>query len=35
VLIAAYVSHEGESNWFQGVQLLAVYAIMAVVFGLA
>jgi Ca2+:H+ antiporter len=34
-LIAAYVSQEGESNWFEGVQLLAVYAIMAVVFGLA
>jgi Ca2+:H+ antiporter len=34
-LIAAYVSQEGESNWFEGVQLLAVYAVMAVVFGLA
>jgi Ca2+:H+ antiporter len=34
-LIAAYVSQEGESNWFEGVQLLAVYAIMAVVFALA
>ncbi|HZO05812.1 MAG TPA: calcium/proton exchanger [Solirubrobacterales bacterium] len=31
VLIAAYVTQEGESNWFEGVQLLAVY----VVFGLA
>jgi Ca2+:H+ antiporter len=34
-LIAAYVSQEGESNWFEGVQLLAVYAIMAVVFAFA
>jgi Ca2+:H+ antiporter len=34
-LIAAYVSQEGQSNWFEGVQLLAVWAIMAVVFGLA
>jgi Ca2+:H+ antiporter len=34
-LIAAYVSQEGESNWFEGVQLLAVYAVMAVVFAFA
>ena len=26
VLIAKYVTHDGESNWFEGVQLLAVYA---------
>jgi Ca2+:H+ antiporter len=32
VLIASYVSHEGESTWFEGVQLLAVYLVMAVVF---
>jgi Ca2+:H+ antiporter len=31
VLIANYVSQDGESTWFEGVQLLAVY----VVFGLA
>jgi len=31
VLIANYVTQDGESNWFEGVQLLAVY----VVFGLA
>jgi Ca2+:H+ antiporter len=31
VLIAQYVTQDGESNWFEGVQLLAVY----VVFGLA
>jgi Ca2+:H+ antiporter len=34
-LIAAYVSQEGESNWFEGVQLLAVYATMALVFAFA
>ena len=28
VLIANYVTHEGESTWFEGVQLLAVYAIL-------
>jgi Ca2+:H+ antiporter len=31
VMIANYVAHDGESTWFEGVQLLAVYA----VFGLA
>src|SRR6185295_16436277 len=31
VLIANYVTQDGESTWFEGVQLLAVY----VVFGLA
>jgi Ca2+:H+ antiporter len=35
VLIASYVSHEGESTWFEGVQLLAVYLVMAVVFAFA
>jgi Ca2+:H+ antiporter len=34
-LIAAYISQDGESNWFEGVQLLAVYAVMAVVFAFA
>ena len=32
VLIANYVTHEGESNWFEGVQLLAVYVILALAF---
>ena len=32
VLIASYVSHEGESTWFEGVQLLAVYVVLGVVF---
>jgi Ca2+:H+ antiporter len=35
VWIASYVSHEGESTWYEGLQLLAVYAVMAVVFGFA
>jgi Ca2+:H+ antiporter len=35
VVIAAFVAHEGESTWFEGVQLLAVYAIMALVFAFA
>jgi Ca2+:H+ antiporter len=35
VLVANYVSHEGESTWFEGVQLLAVYVMMALVFGFA
>jgi Ca2+:H+ antiporter len=32
VLIAQIVTHEGESNWFEGVQLLAVYAVVALAF---
>jgi Ca2+:H+ antiporter len=32
VLIAAFVTQEGESNWFEGVQLLAVYAVLALAF---
>jgi len=34
-VIASYVSHEGESTWFEGVQLLAVYVVMALVFAFA
>jgi Ca2+:H+ antiporter len=34
-LIASYVTHEGESTWFEGVQLLAVYFVLAVAFGFA
>ena len=29
VLVAYQVTNEGESNWFEGVQLLALYAILA------
>ena len=32
VLIANRVSNDGESNWLEGVQLLAVYAIIAACF---
>jgi Ca2+:H+ antiporter len=32
VLIANQVTHEGESTWFEGVQLLAVYAVLGFVF---
>ena len=32
VLIAAQVTHEGESTWFEGVQLLAVYVVLGLVF---
>ena len=35
VLIANYVTHEGESTWFEGVQLLAVYTILGIVFAFA
>jgi Ca2+:H+ antiporter len=32
VLIANYVTQEGESNWWEGVQLLAVYVVLALAF---
>jgi Ca2+:H+ antiporter len=32
VLIANFVTVEGESNWFEGVQLLAVYGVLTLVF---
>jgi len=32
VLIANRVSNDGESNWLEGIQLLAVYLIIAVAF---
>jgi Ca2+:H+ antiporter len=35
VVIANRVTAEGESNWFEGVQLLAVYVILALAFGFA
>jgi Ca2+:H+ antiporter len=35
ILIANRVTAEGESNWFEGVQLLAVYLILALTFGFA
>jgi Ca2+:H+ antiporter len=35
VLVANYVTNEGESNWFEGFQLLAVYLILAITFAYA
>ena len=32
VLIAAYTAQDGESNWFEGIQLLAVYVVLALAF---
>jgi Ca2+:H+ antiporter len=32
VLIGNLVTQEGESNWFEGVQLLALYAVLGLVF---
>ena len=32
VLVAAHVTQDGESTWFEGVQLLAVYVTLGVVF---
>jgi Ca2+:H+ antiporter len=32
VLLAAQIAGDGESNWLEGVQLLAVYLILAIVF---
>jgi Ca2+:H+ antiporter len=32
VLICAQTANDGESNWMEGVQMLAVYAILSVVF---
>jgi Ca2+:H+ antiporter len=35
VLIANHVTGEGESTWFEGVQLLAVYLVLALAFAFA
>lgn len=32
VLIFTYIGHDGESNWLEGAQLLALYAMAAIVF---
>jgi Ca2+:H+ antiporter len=32
VLIASTITNDGESNWFEGVQLLALYAILGIAF---
>ena len=35
VLIANHVTNEGETTWFEGLQLLAVYTILAFTFFVA
>ena len=35
VLIAIHVTNEGESTWFEGIQLLAVYVVLALAFAFA
>ena len=35
VLIANHVTNEGESTWYEGVQLLAVYVVLALAFAFA
>jgi Ca2+:H+ antiporter len=35
VLIATHVTNQGESTWFEGVQLMAVYAVLALAFAAA
>jgi Ca2+:H+ antiporter len=35
VVIANFTTQEGESNWFEGLQLLGVYVVMGVVFAFA
>ena len=35
VVIANFTTQEGESNWFEGLQLLGVYAVLVVVFAFA
>jgi Ca2+:H+ antiporter len=32
VLVAGHIAHRGESTWFDGLQLLALYAMLGVVF---
>jgi Ca2+:H+ antiporter len=35
ILIANFLTQDGESNWFEGVQLLALYVVLGIVFFLA
>jgi Ca2+:H+ antiporter len=35
VIIANHVTNEGESTWYEGLQLLAVYLVLAITFGFA
>jgi Ca2+:H+ antiporter len=35
VLIANHVTNEGESTWYEGLQLLCVYVVLAITFAFA
>src|SRR5207247_4030960 len=35
ILIANHVTNEGESTWYEGIQLLAVYVVLAIAFFVA
>jgi Ca2+:H+ antiporter len=35
ILIANHVTNEGESTWYEGLQLLAVYVVLAITFAVA
>jgi Ca2+:H+ antiporter len=32
VAITAWIAHDGETHWYEGVLLLAVYAVIALAF---
>jgi len=32
VVVIGFIAHDGETNWMEGVQLLAVYAILCLGF---
>ena len=32
VLVFAHIAHDGESNWLEGVELVVLYAMAAVIF---
>ena len=32
VILFAYIAHDGESHWLEGAQLIALYAMAAIVF---
>ena len=32
VLIIAFIAHDGETHWMEGVQLMAVYVMMGIAF---
>jgi Ca2+:H+ antiporter len=32
VLVANLVTQDGESNWFEGIQLMSLYAVLGLVF---